>query len=55
MMDAIGARNIARADMKDKRLCAEEMIFQGTISQPPIRVVIIAPRRRLMYLGKREV
>jgi hypothetical protein len=55
MIAEIGARKIASEAMKVKREDAEEMIFHGTITQPPIIVVMIAPRRILIYLGKRVV
>ena len=41
--------------MKLRREEAEEMIFQGTIIQPPVIVVIMTPRLILMYLGQRLV
>ena len=55
MMAEIGARKMASEAMNVNREAAEEMIFQGTMTQPPITVVMIAPRRRLIYLGKRVV
>src|SRR6266536_864625 len=55
MIAAIGARKIPRPDMKLSRLAAEWMIFQGTIIQPAVIVVMITPRRILMYLGNKLV
>ena len=40
--------------MKFNRLPAEFTIFQGTITQPPIIVVSMTPRRIEMYLGQRD-
>jgi hypothetical protein len=55
MIAEMGARKMAREAMKVRREAAEEMIFQGTMTQPPMIVVMIAPRRILMYFGKRVV
>jgi len=54
-MAAIGARKIPRPAMKDRSEAALWMIFQGTMIHPAVMVVMITPRRILMYLGKREV
>jgi hypothetical protein len=52
---AIGARKMPRPAMKDNREEAEWIIFQGTMIHPAVTVVMITPRRILMYFGKREV
>lgn len=72
MIAAMGARKIARPDMKDIRddalytwedvrksclikVCSRLTIFQGTMIQPAVIVVMITPRRMLMYLGNKFV
>lgn len=54
-MAAMGARKMPRPAMKERREAALWMIFQGTMIQPAVIVVMITPRRMLMYFGKREV
>jgi hypothetical protein len=44
IMAEIGARKTASEAIKVNREDAEEMIFHGTITQPPIMVVSMAPR-----------
>src|SRR3954471_23482545 len=46
---AIGAKNVPRPAMKLRRLDAEWMIFHGTIIHPAVTVVMITPRRMLIY------
>ena len=52
---AMGARKMPKPDMKLNKLDAEWMIFQGTMIQPAVTVVIMTPRRMLMYLGNKLI
>ncbi len=50
----MGDRKIPRLAMKFNRLAAPVMIFQGTMTHPPMMVATTAERRRLRYLGNKD-
>lgn len=51
----MGARKTAYPPMNDRKVSADERIFQGTMTQPPTMAAMTHPRLMLTYLGKRTV
>ena len=51
----MGARNTAYPPMNARKVSADDRIFHGTMTQPPMIAAITQPRSMLTYRGKSTV